>query len=352
VSGPEVLFAVRGRIGWITLNRPAALNALTHGMARAMDDRLRAWVRDPAIFAVAIEGVGKAFCAGGDIRALHGAMKSGDRLTRDYYRDEYRLNRLIATYPKPYVALVDGVVMGGGVGVSVHGRYRVVGDRVAFAMPETGIGFFPDVGATFVLPRMPGEIGTYLGLTGARLGPADSVYAGFATHYVPSAVWPALTESIAAAADEAALGAAIAGHAADPGEPPLARHREAIDRCFAGATVEAILGALAAEGGPWSDETGANLAAKSPTSLKVALRQLRLGRTLGLDDAIRLEFRLTRRFVRGWDFPEGIRAVIIDKDNRPRWSPDRLDAVTDADVDSYFAPPVEGELTFDGDGHG
>ncbi|MSP82112.1 MAG: enoyl-CoA hydratase/isomerase family protein [Alphaproteobacteria bacterium] len=345
----EVQFAVRGRVGWITLNRPAALNALTHGMAKAMTARLADWMRDPAIVAVVVEGAGgRAFCAGGDIRVLYDAMRRGGRLTHDYYRDEYRLNRRIAVYPKPYIALVDGVVMGGGVGVSVHGRYRVVGDRALFAMPETGIGLFPDVGATYVLPRMPGEIGTYLGLTGTRLGAADCLYAGFATHAVPSTDWPALT----AALTDGDIGPVLDAHARDPGPPPLAAYRAAIDRCFAGESIAAILDALATEGGTWAEATRSALLAKAPTSLKVTLRQLRLGRRLDLDAGIRTEFRLSQRFVAGWDFPEGVRAVIIDRDNRPRWRPESLAAVSDAMVDGYFAPLDGGDLTFDEDPHG
>ncbi|MEX2649000.1 MAG: enoyl-CoA hydratase/isomerase family protein [Alphaproteobacteria bacterium] len=342
-----VLFERRGRAGWIVLNRPKALNALTHDMALAIDARLRAWAADDRIAAVVIEGAGdRAFCAGGDVRALYHAMRTGDRrTTRDYYRDEYRLNRRIARYGKPYIALVDGVVMGGGVGVSIHGSHRVVGDRVVFAMPETGIGLFPDVGATFFLPRMPGALGLYVGLTGARLGAADSLYAGFATHTVPSDRWGELRLSLA---DETgSLEARLARLATFAGPAPLAEHRAAIDRCFSGRALADVFGALERERSNWARQTLATLASKSSTSLAVTFRQIRLGASLDLESAIRLEYRLTQRFVEGWDFPEGVRAVVIDKDGQPRWRPAALADIDDAAIDALFAPMPEGDMTYE-----
>ena len=328
----EILFEVRDGAGWVTLNRPSALNALTHDMARQLDARLEAWATDDAIARVVIEGAGeRAFCAGGDIRDLYDVMGRGDEPFIDvFYRDEYRLNYRIHTYPKPYVALMDGVVMGGGVGVSIHGSQRIVTEHCLFAMPETGIGFFPDVGATWFLPRLPGEIGMYLGLTGARLGAADAIYCGIATQYAP----------------RDRLHEALDGFHGDPGPPPLAEHRAALDRCFAGDSLEAIIAALEGEGGDWAGETLASLAAKSPTSLKVTHRQLRRGATLSFSQALTMEFRLSQRFCAAPDFREGVRAVVIDKDGDPQWLPPSLAEVTQAHVESYFAPPSGGELLF------
>ena len=327
----EILFEARDGIGRVTLNRPQALNALTHHMVCALDARLADWAGDDAISRVAIEGTGtRAFCAGGDIRDLHAVMGRGDATFIDtFYRDEYRLNYRIHTYPKPYVAIIDGVVMGGGVGVSIHGSHRVVTENALFAMPETGIGFFPDVGATWFLSRMPGELGMYLGLTGARLGPADALYCGVATDYVPS---DRLTE-------------ALDGFNADPGPPPLAEHRDAIDRCFAGDSLEAIIAALEGQGGDWAGATLASLAGKSPISLKVTHRQLRLGASLSFGQAMTMEFRLSQRFCAAPDFREGVRAAVIDKDRNPQWRPASLADVGEADVDAYFSPLAGDELS-------
>ena len=331
----EILFDERDGIGRVILNRPRALNALTHDMVRALDARLAAWARDDAIAKVVIEGAGRrAFCAGGDIRDLYAVMTRGDAPFIDaFYRDEYSLNHRIHTYPKPYVALIDGVVMGGGVGVSIHGRHRVVTENALFAMPETGIGFFPDVGGAWFLPRMPGEIGMYLGLTGTRLGPADALYCGVATHYVPR-------EHLAEAVDD------LDGLAADPGPAPIAKNRAAIDRCFAGDSVEAIIEALEAEKSSWAGETLAALAAKSPTSLKVTFRQLRRGAGLDFAEAMTLEFRLSQRFCASPDFREGVRAAVIDKDRDPKWRPATLAEVGESDIDAYFAPLAGGDLHF------
>ncbi|MFQ5783435.1 MAG: enoyl-CoA hydratase/isomerase family protein [Alphaproteobacteria bacterium] len=347
----DILFAVEGAVGRVTLNRPKALNALTHDMALRLDRRLAEWASDDTVSVVAVDAAGeRAFCAGGDIRALYRALLTpGDPLIADFYRDEYRLNHRIFTYPKPYVALIDGVVMGGGVGISVHGSHRVASEHILFAMPETGIGLFPDVGGSWFLPRMPGEIGMYLGLTGARLKAADARYAGVATHYVPRERHPLLLRTLAEMSygDDAygAVGAVLARFDEDPGSPPLAAHRDAIDRCFSEDSVEDILAALAAAGGDWAQTTMAALADKSPTSLKVAFRQLREG--AALDDfaqAMRMEYRLSQRFCAGHDFREGVRAVVIDKDNAPQWRPDRLDRVSVATVDAYFAPLGDDDL--------
>ncbi|MCW2246648.1 enoyl-CoA hydratase [Azospirillum fermentarium] len=328
MSEPTVLFETRGAIGRITLNRPKALNALTLEQIRQIDPALRRWAADPAIAAVVIDGAGdRAFCAGGDIRALYDAAVAGDEaFLVDFYREEYTLNRLIKTYPKPYVALLDGITMGGGVGLSVHGRHRVATERITFAMPETGIGFFPDVGGTYFLPRCPGAVGTYLGLTGARLKVADALYAGIATHVTPS---DKLGDLLAALADIPAGGdadgdvaAVLARFHQDPGPAPLAARREAIDRLFAGTTVTAIKAALAADADPWAAETLATLNTKSPTAVAATLEQLRRGKTLDFDDAMRLELTLGVHMALAPDFREGVRAVIVDKDNAPQWQPE------------------------------
>lgn len=339
----EVLFERIGPLGRVTLNRPKALNALTLAMVDALDAQLGAWAEDPAVAAVVITGAGeRAFCAGGDIRALYDSGQAGTPYALDFYAREYRLNTRIKRYPKPYVALLNGIVMGGGVGVSLHGRLRVACEASLFAMPETGIGLFPDVGGSYALPRLPGETGLYLALTGARLGPADMVALGLAQAFVPHADWPAFAAAMAA--EPAAPEAVAARFAQDPGDPPLAAHRATIDRCFAGGAVEEILAALDADGSAFAVEAAATIRTKSPTSLKVTLRQMREGRTRDFEDCMRMEFRLTSRFVAGYDFYEGVRAVIIDKDQRPRWRPDLLAAVSEADIAAYFADLGHREL--------
>jgi len=338
----EVLFEQRGAIGLITLNRPKALNALTLAMCLAMRDQLKAWAVDPTVTAVVARGAGeKAFCAGGDIRFLHDSGKAGDGGALQFWADEYRLNTLIKRYPKPYVALVDGIVMGGGVGVSAHGSHWVATEKTLFAMPETGIGLFPDVGGTYFLPRLPGKVGIYLGLTGARLKAADCLHAGIASHFVPSAALDGLVERLAAGE---AVDAALAAVATDVGPAPIDVHRAAIDRLFAGDTVEAILAALDADGADFAKAQAATLRTKSPTSMKLTLRQLQEGAHLEFEDCMRLEYRLTQAIVTGHDFYEGVRAVIIDKDQAPKWQPAALEEVTLAIVDAAFATPPRGDL--------
>jgi enoyl-CoA hydratase len=338
---PEIVFAREGRLGLVTLNRPGALNALTHAMARSLAERLRVWGDDPAVAAVAITGAGeRAFCAGGDVRDLYDARLAPDRaFHREFYRDEYRLNRRIYRYRKPYVALIDGIV----VGISIHGRFRAVSEKAVFAMPETGIGLFPDVGGSHFLSRCPGRIGLYLGLSGARLGAADMVYAGLATHFVPRGEMPILRAALASEPPEAAL----ARLARDAGPAPLAALRSAVDRCFAPDKVEDILSALDREGGTWAADTAKVIRARSPLAVKVAARQIAHGGSLGLEDCLRMEFRLVQSFMAGTEFFEGVRALLIDKDQKPRWSPARLEDVSDAMVEACFAPPAAEELTFD-----
>ncbi len=305
-----------------------------------MIDRLDEWLAkgeaDTEIRALGIRAAGgRAFSAGGDVRALYEARRQGDQaaLHRFYWR-EYRLNRAIHNCSKPYIALVDGLVMGGGAGVSMNGSTRVVGPRAQFAMPETGIGFFPDVGASWFLSHCPGRLGIYLGLTGARLDAADMLAAGLATHFLPSERRLDQFANLADLPDKA-------------GPAPLSALLPAIDRCFAGASVEAILTALDAERSDWANETARALRGKSPTAVKVAHRQLRQAEALGFDSAMVVEYRLARHFMAGHDFFEGVRAAVIDKDRRPAWRPATLADVDQTMVDSYFAPAVGPDLNFE-----
>jgi enoyl-CoA hydratase len=338
----DVLFEQRGALGMVTLNRPKALNALTRDMCVAMKAQLDKWATDAAVKTVVIRGSGeRAFCAGGDIRALYDAGNSEVEKAIAFYRDEYRLNATIKHYPKPYVALLHGVVMGGGVGVSVHGSHRVADETVTFAMPETGIGLFPDVGGSYFLSRLPGETGMYLALTGERLKTADAMYVGVATHFGAAKEKDAL---LAALESGTSPDPVLRSFQESPGEPPLAALREDIDRTFSQESVEGILAALDSEGSEWATRVAAGLRKKSPTSLKVTFRQLREGRHLSFDDCLRMEFRMVNRMTGGHDFREGVRALLIDKDNAPRWQPQDLSAMSDTAVAEYFAPLAQGEL--------
>jgi enoyl-CoA hydratase len=314
----SVVTSVQGRVGHILLNRPRALNALDLAMIHAIAAILRAWEADPAIHAVVIEGAGeRAFCAGGDIRAVRDASIAGNwELIRDFFVHEYALNAAIAAFPKPFVALVDGFCMGGGIGVSVHGRIRVATEAAQFAMPETAIALFPDVGATYVLPRLPGELGMYAGLTGARLVGADAVHAGIATHYVLRAALASLRTDLAVHG-----AAAVASYAEALPAFSLAPHRAAIDRCFGQDSVEAIEQALEAEGTDWAAATLAGLRQMSPSSLRWSFEIIRAGRGRELADCLAAELDLVLRVTRHPDFIEGVRAMVVDKDRKPVWGP-------------------------------
>jgi enoyl-CoA hydratase/carnithine racemase len=323
-----------GRVGRILLNRPRALNALNLPMIRACAAILETWREDPHVHAVVIEGAGdRAFCAGGDIRVLREAQIAGDLASvEEFFAEEYALNLTIATYPKPYIALVDGICMGGGIGLSVHAPYRVATEHAGFAMPETAIGFFPDIGATFLLPRLAGERGTYLGLTGARVNGADAVHAGLATHFTPRTRLPAL--SAALATDGVAALAAFN----EPLPPDtLADHRAAIDRCFAAETVSAIIARLEAEATPWAEATLKALRHVSPSALHWTLLALRRGRDLTLKQALEAELALTRTTMAQADFAEGVRAMLVDKDRKPKWQPARIEDVDPARIAAVFA---------------
>jgi enoyl-CoA hydratase len=341
VSGnDDILFEHRGAAGIVTLNRPQALNAVTHGMVLALRAQLDAWAHDDAVTRVIVTGAGtKAFSAGGDIRHLYDLGRAGqhDEMLQ-FWRDEYPLNAAIKNYRKPYVALIDGIVMGGGVGVSVHGSHRVAGDKFSFAMPEVGIGFFPDVGATWFLPRMPGELGTYCALTGERFNAADALAAGVATHRIASARFPELIDALTGTVS---VDAVLAAFAEPAGEGPILARKAEIDRLFAHDRVEDVLSALETEanrGNAWAQKTAATIRTKSPTSLKIALQQVRRGGNWDFAACMRAEFRIVSRIVHEPDFYEGVRAVIVDKDNAPRWQPAALAGLSDADLERHFAP--------------
>ena len=336
-----IRFERRGALGLVTLDRPKAINALSHAMALALEAQLEDWADDDRVATVAIRGAGeKAFCAGGDIRALHAAGPENGARNFAFYADEYRLNARIKRFPKPYVAFMDGVAMGGGVGISVHGSLRVAGDRTLFAMPETGIGLFPDVGGTFFLPRLPGETGMWLALTGARLKTADAVAAGVCDLNLPTAETDAALDALAAGA---APEEAVRPRAAEAAGATLPGRRAVIDRCFAGRSVEAVLEALAAEGSDWAEAQRAAILSKSPSSTRIAFRQLRMGREIEFEDCMRLEYRLARWCMTHPDFYEGVRATILDKDGAPRWRPMTLEETDDAAVADAFAPLPEAE---------
>ncbi|MFI5760939.1 enoyl-CoA hydratase/isomerase family protein [Streptomyces sp. NPDC051563] len=327
---------VEGRTGVITLNRPRALNALTHPMVLRIAAALAGWERDPDVAQVLVRGAGdRGLCAGGDIRAIHDDAKAGTRASAAFWRDEYRLNAAIARYPKPYVALMDGIVMGGGVGVSAHGSVRVVTERSRVAMPETGIGFVPDVGGTHLLARAPGLLGTHLALTGSAVGAADALLCGLADHFVPSGRLPELTAELAGAP----AGEVLGRYAAEPGPGALARAREWIDHCYAAGTVEEIVDRLLAYGDPEAKEAAETILAKSPTALKVTLESVRRAAVLGaLEPVLEQEFLVSCHALTAPDLVEGIRAQVVDKDRSPRWSPATLGEVTERDVAGFFAP--------------
>ncbi|MDP2213661.1 enoyl-CoA hydratase/isomerase family protein [Phenylobacterium sp.] len=335
---PDVLTRIQGAVGRITLNRPGALHALTTGMCQAMIEALVAWRQDPAVTFVLIDHSGeRGFCAGGDIRMLAKSGAGDGFAAREFFFTEYRLNHLIHEFPKPVMAIMDGVTMGGGVGLALPARYRVATERTTFAMPETGIGLFPDVGGGWHLPRLPGKSGLWLALTGARLKAADCELLGLATDYVLADQIEGLKAQIIT--DPDAVETHLTLLEADPGRPPLGLHRDEMDHLFAGDSVEAIFAALEADGGDWAKAQLEVLKTKSPQTLKVAFRQLSLGaQAQSFAENMEMEYRIGARVVGLYDFIEGVRAVILDKDNAPRWNPARLEGVSEAMLDEIFAP--------------
>jgi enoyl-CoA hydratase len=340
----DVIIHRQGAAGRITLNRPQALHALNEEMCLAMDAALKSWSDDPEVELIVVdhaEGT-RGFCAGGDIRMLAESGAHDGSAAQAFFWAEYRLNARIKNYPKPYVAFIDGVTMGGGVGISVHGSHRVATERTTFAMPETGIGLFPDVGGGWFLPRLGPPLGMWLALTGERLKGGDVCAAGVATHFAESLVVDVVKTSVC----DGGLEMLDAMDWDEAGA--FEKHMDVIERCFWQESVENIFSALEAEPGEWARGQLAILRTKSPRTLKVAHRQLREGLSMKtFEDNMRQEFRIACRQVHSHDFQEGVRAVIVDKDNAPRWDPPTLAGVTDQMLDEVFAPLGEGELTFD-----
>ena len=343
---PETIVERRGRAGCITLNRPRALNALTLPMVREIAAALDAFEGDDGCDYVVIAGAGdRAFCAGGDIRRLHDEGRAGDHeAQRAFWKEEYILDRRIKRYPKPFVALIDGVVMGGGVGLSMHGAFRVTGERTTFAMPEVGIGFFPDVGATYLLPRLPRRIGVFLALTGLRADAGDLVALGLATSFTPRAQFSGLIDALAESAEP--LAATLQRFAAPPPRSPLMAEAGWIEAAFDQLDGEAIRAGVERAAGAGSALARAALAAlaqKSPTSQAIALRQMQLGASLEFEAAMTMDYRIVSRICLGHDFYEGVRAVIVDKDNAPKWRPAPGEPIDPAAIEAYFAPLPKGE---------
>jgi len=334
-SKPGVSAARDGRVGRLTLDRPKALNALDMPMIRFMQQTLDRWREDDAVEAVVVQGEGRAFCAGGDIRAVRDQVLAGDHEEAErFFAEEYALNGMIARYPKPYVSLVGGICMGGGLGISVHGAHRIVTEAAVMAMPETAIGLTPDIGASFFLPRLPGFLGTYLGLSGHRLEGADIVHAGLGTAFVPATRLPALSAALAEEGPDA-----IPRFAATLPAYTLQPHLAAIDRCFSADSLTEILARLEAEATPWSQSVLAGLSSMSPSSLYWSLTSLRAGAERDLTACLAAELGLVTRIIRLPDFAEGVRAMVVDKDRAPRWQPARIEEVDPRLIASLVPQP-------------
>lgn len=333
----DVLTRIEGRVGRITLNRPQALHALTTDMCQVMTEVLLAWREDPAVELVLLDHAGeRGFCAGGDIRMLAESGAGDGKAAREFFFIEYRLNHLLFEYPKPVAVIMDGITMGGGVGLAMPARYRIATEKTTFAMPETGIGLFPDVGGGWFLPRMPGHIGLWLALTGARIKAADCELVGVATDFVESVKIAELNAAILA--DPAAIETILTEYEGDAGRPPLAQHQDEIDKVFALDSLEAILAALRASGSDWANEQLKVMATKSPQTMKVALRQLQLGgQAKTFAENMAMEYRIGARVVQRHDFLEGVRAVIVEKDHAPRWNPPTPEGVSETMLDAIFA---------------
>ena len=342
----EVFFEVKESLGLITLNRPKALNALTLSMVRKIHPKLKEWENDSSIKYVLIKAQGeKAFCAGGDIRALHDWGKNNEDEAIGFYREEYTLNQYIKRYPKPYISLVNGIVMGGGVGLSVHGSHRIAGENYSFAMPETGIGLFPDVGGSFFLSRLKYEAGTYLALTGSRIKAADAIFLQTATNFVKSENFSSIINDLSKG--ERDPGDIITSYSSSPDEESEFEMISDFSlKNFKGNTIEEIIDNLKNNNSDFARKILSIIGTKSPTSLKVALRSLRLGRKNSFEDCMKMEFRMVNKVMNDHDFYEGVRALIIDKDNKPSWSPKSIEDVEDGFVDEFFHSLTENELKF------
>jgi enoyl-CoA hydratase len=343
----DVLIRRRGAVGQISLNRPKALHALTKTMCQGISAALLEWREDPRIAAVILDHAeGRGFCAGGDVAMVRrSAIEDGGTAGRAFFRAEYRMNHLLFTYPKPVVAFMDGVTMGGGVGLALPSRWRVATEHTLFAMPEGAIGLFPDVGAGWYLPRLPGRIGAFLALTGARLDGAECLWTGLATHFLPSGRLPEAKARIVA--EPANIEPILGQLATEPPRARLAGNAERIDRLFASDRLEEILAALAADPSDWAAKELKAVAAKCPTTAKVALRQFAesTGKADFAEEMV-LEYRLAARMIMRPDFAEGVRAVLVDKDNAPQWNPAAAEQITEDMLEAIFAPlPADDEWT-------
>jgi enoyl-CoA hydratase/carnithine racemase len=341
-GGDDIRFEQTGMAGIVTLTRPKALNAVTHSMVNALRRALSSWETDPKVALVVIKAEGRAFSAGGDILDVYEAGRAGNPSVA-FFADEYRLNAQIARFPKPYVALIDGIVMGGGVGVSFHGSHRVMTENAQFAMPEVGIGFFPDVGASHLLPDLGGSFGMFLGLTGNRIRYGDALWSGLATHTVQAQYLDGLLNRLIETGD---AGMALREVFAPAKRETDRQTLEAIARHFSEASLKGILDSLeaAAPADTFATNALATIRTRSPTSISVAFREIVAGSTLSMDECMRMEFRILNRMLHGHDFYEGIRAAIIDKGSKPHWCPALLDAVDPEKVEEYFAPLPDGDL--------
>ncbi len=344
MSTEEVFFEKKGSLGLITLNRPEALNALTLNMVRLIHPKLKIWEEDNEIKTVAVTAVGdKAFCAGGDIRALYDWGKSNDKKATGFYYEEYQLNQLIKSYTKPYISFVNGIVMGGGVGISVHGSYRVAGENYSFAMPETGIGLFPDVGGSFFLSRLKNNVGMYLALTGSRIKSSDAIELGIAEYFIQSEnfdeIFKQLSEGITP--DEV-----LSSFNSDKINSDLKNDFEKINELFSGNSLEDIFGRIENDNSEFSQKNLSLLRSKSPTSLKITFRQIRNGSDLNFEDCMKMEFRMVSKVMDDHDFYEGVRALIIDKDNAPVWKPETVEKISNEEIDKFFKYLEDNELKF------
>ncbi len=339
---PSVIVRREGRAGRITLNRPRALNALAYDMVAPMVDALRAWADDPKVELVILDGAGeRGLCAGGDVVSLYHSKKDGTDLARRFWSEEYVLNAMIGSYGKPFIAIQDGIVMGGGIGLSGHASHRIVTERSMLAMPETAIGLIPDVGGTWLLAHAPGQIGAFLGLTGHRMNSGDALYAGIADTCIASSALPELIDLLANTDEPVSV--AIAQRATAPSPSVLADNREMIDRVFSLPTVEQIRAALIAEPGEFSAKVAKAIGPYSPLAMKATLAAIRRAKALGsLERALEIEYRLCVRLFDRGEFTEGIRALLIDKDRKPAWNPPRLEDVDDALLDGLFASMPSG----------
>lgn len=346
----EVLFsqeeAQNGFLGIITLNKPQAYNALSRDMIRHITQQIDSWAENKGLLAVLLHSnFEKAFCAGGDIRSLYDAGKNGDMLAMQaFFRDEYQMILRIHTYPKPWISFINGITMGGGAGISLHSRHRVATETLRFAMPECNIGFFPDVGGSYFLSRCPGELGTYLGLSGANISAADALYCGLVDHCIAAENYEATKKKLLSADLRETRNAnkmiadILKQQSISSENSFLAEKRELIDKHFQGDSIIRIIRNLEQDASSWCQELAFHLQQKSPLSLKVTLEQLRRGKTLNLDKCLKMEYTLAQHFAAGKDFYEGVRAQIIDKDKTPRWQPSTLAAVSDEMVSAYFNP--------------